>query len=181
MKIDTVCTLFGLSACAMAVSTNNNFGSNVYACISMDTEPTDPFIVDWKIGATGDQCMKDKGKAGEMKVSEQGITCRDLGWVSINDDFFSCGWYESWWTLAYTTRKASYSGTAQSRWKYWGSLKTVMLGKRSPGTQLCGSKALCPTDKIEWSGTSKGLYFIFEPLKIASQVSNHNETADSEL
>jgi hypothetical protein len=179
MKLETSCS-FLLAVSALLGNAAAGPGAKVKACVYIEVEPVEPFTVSWDIGAAGDQCMSDKGESGLMEVSKQGLTCRYLGWVSI-DNSWGCYVRQSWWTLAYTTSKAAYSGSTQSRWQYSGWSRTVTLHNYSSGTQLCGSEALCPTTKYEWSGNDGALYIVFQPSKSISLENNSAEAVKLEL
>jgi hypothetical protein len=117
----------------------------------MKDKPTEPFVVDWTVGGTGTDCMSDLGTPGKMEVSKKGLTCYEVGYVTINDYILSkCHWSPSFWTLEYKSTGAPYWGSAKSQWSYWFRTQKVQIANASPDTRLCPSQALCLETMIEW-------------------------------
>ncbi|KAH9905702.1 hypothetical protein F4778DRAFT_802154 [Xylariomycetidae sp. FL2044] len=139
--------------------------SEVSACLWLDAKPAAPFAVDWTAGGSEVRCMSLIGNNARMTVDKEGLTCRSLGDVAVDDSWW-CFFRSSVWEMSYTATNATLSGTALSRWSTGPFSSDITLQGQSPGTAVCGSRSLCDGTYLIWDNdTDAHVYIIFRPGK----------------
>jgi hypothetical protein len=121
----------------------------VQGCIWQATKPDKAYTVRFTGGSGSDACIKRKGGSPTMSVSEVGITCASLGDVEVDDDGW-CFYQQSRWGMSYTVDGKPYSGSTSSRIVTGPVHSDIELREASPGTNVCGSKAQCSSQALEW-------------------------------
>ncbi|KAI3325687.1 hypothetical protein HD806DRAFT_533351 [Xylariaceae sp. AK1471] len=136
--------------------------AQIHGCVWHNSKPVKAYTVDWHPGSSSDRCMRLTGSAASMTVTNQGLTCQDLGKAAV-DSSGLCYFKESWWGISYTASVA-YSGSTNSQWTTGPANSDITLHDESAGTSVCSNEARCTNTFVEWSNdVNAGLYVVFTP------------------